>query len=870
MTWTVFDRSTLRCRACGIFTRTRHSTFMALAGEGAPDARLALIGEGPGEWEEAKEQNFVGRAGEMLDGCIREATLTRADLWIANSLRCRPVTAAGRNRKPNMHEIDCCRGYTVDELRDVKPNVIVALGDVAMTALLGKQLGGITEAQGKVIWSDEFNAWVIPTFHPAYALRKYAQRHWIVQALRLAKEVMTNGGPRAMDQTKVDVILTLDAACAARDDILSHEEFAFDWETKGNHLTRSLGFCLSISVREGHAYVFPRYLSGMIPAWSHVELRALDGLLTALLLSDRRKIGWQISYDNAITKTTLGIWPRNVYFCGLTAHHLWANHLGGLAHGLKACAAAYTPMGRYDDPLDQWLISNGYTDRGKPDLGALWLAPDEIVHLYNGCDSDATLRLKHFLMARLQESGLLPVFFSERMPLVRLYQGIDRQGVRINRPYLDDLSQFLGGALDHLQKEIAAHAGRSSFNPSSHDQVRDLLYEQIGLPVLGRTDSGEPSTREEILKQLEDGHDAVALILAYRAHEKIKGTYVDGKNTKAGQKKALRAVIDDDGYARMNTFISLAETYRFITRKPFPIHTWPKRDPKTGIPSVRALIIPDEDSVFCIRDYAQQEWAITAILAGQKDMIEAIVDRGEDVHEMVTRDLGGAPKESYLDSLGTFHDPEKDLLWHDRAAYDTYKKLRSDWKSTNFAILFRAGAHKLARLAFGCTGGARSDVICKAEKVAHCSCEERAALYIAQYYERFEEIKWFQYNVIKELRETEMVRERFGTYRKLPAINDQNFSLRSEAERQGCNFPVQRGGVAVMIRAMLRLDARLTKEKFPGRIVFSMHDEMIAQFRRDVAEEGMHLMKWAMEAPYRELDGRSLRSDGATVDCWGG
>jgi DNA polymerase-1 len=528
-------------------------------------------------------------------------------------------------------------------------------------------------------------------------------------------------------------------------------------------------------------------------------------------------------------------------------------------------------MGRYDDPLDQWLIGQGYTDRGKPDLGYLWLAPDEIVQYYNGCDSDATLRLKHFLAARLEEAGLTPTFYSERMPLVRLYQEVDRQGVRINRPYLDELSTFLGDALEKLRIELAEYAEDPEFNPSSHKQVADLFFEKIGLPILGRTDAGAPSTREEILKQLEEAHPAVPTLLTYRAHEKIKGTYVDGKDTVAGQKKALRAVIDDDGYARMNTFISLAETFRFITRKPFPIHTWPKRDPKTGIPSVRALIIPDEDSVFCIRDYVQQEWAIAALLAGQKDMIEAILDRGEDVHEMVTRDLGGAPKESFLDPLGAFRDPEKGhLVWRDRIAYDTYKKLRQDWKSTNFAILFRAGAKKLAKMAFGCTGDVRSSTLCKKEKVVACSCEDRAAQYIANYYERFEEIRWWQYNVIKDLQRTGMVSERFGTYRKLPAINDPNYLLRLEAERQGCNFPVQRGGVAVMIRAMLRLDVRLKKEKLPGRIVFSMHDEMIGQFRRDVAEEGMYLMKWAMEAPYRELDGRSLRTDGAVVDCWGG
>src|SRR5262245_66536057 len=86
-------------------------------------------------------------------------------------------------------------------------------------------------------------------------------------------------------------------------------------------------------------------------------------------------------------------------------------------------------------------------------------------------DSDATLRLKNFLAARLEESGLTKTFFDERMPLVRLYTGMDRQGVRINRPYLDELSAFFGTGLDSLRAQLAEYAENDDFNTLSHPKI---------------------------------------------------------------------------------------------------------------------------------------------------------------------------------------------------------------------------------------------------------------------------------------------------------------------------------------------------------------------------------------------------------------
>jgi uracil-DNA glycosylase family 4 len=880
--WTLFESAAAQCDACGL---SAHSKCYKLKGEGPRGAQIALVGEAPGWTEERDERPFVGRAGQLLDGCITEAGLNRDHLFLTNSVRCRPINLnTEKDRKPTLDEVDACRGYTLEELHALKPKVIVALGDTASSMLLSKRFGGIRERRGKVTWSDEWNAWIVESLHPSFALRQYAQRHFIIEDLKTAKRLVDEGGPREVKPTEIEVVLTLKHLERAKNEIIASGHFHFDWETygphaldptrgdneNGLHLTKARGFCLSIATREGHAYVIPRYLSGITPHWGR-SLSAVDDALREIFLSDCRKGGFHVAFDISITQSTLGVKPTHVDFCGMIAHHALNNHLVG-AHGLKSCVALYTSLGRYDDELDNWLTENGYTKEGKPDHDFIWKAPDAIVHKYNGMDSDGSLRLEHIFVPQLHEEGLWKIFTTDLMPVALEHQEIDRIGVHIDVPYLEKISKQLGDGLIALKTQITemarveGHIGADAdFNPNSHDQVAALLYDAQGLPILARTDGGKPATGEEFLLQLKDMSEYIPLILQYRAFTKVKGTWIDGTKSEKGQKKALRAVLDEDGYARMNTLVHGTETFRFVTRRPFAVHTFPKT--VKGMPSVRALIIPADGYTFLDADYVQQEFVIQSIVAGQWDMVEAILDRGEDAHEAVAYDLGGVKKADYLATEGYEYDG---LVWKSKDDYNTYKSIRSKWKSVNFMVMFRGQAKKLARMALGCTGDYKRGVVCKISGSTVCDCEQTAQQWIRDYYERYEAIKWWQYRTIKLGYEKGRSWTPFGTYRKLPAFFDADPFMRYEAERQACNAPIQISGAHVMRRAMLGIQARFRKEKFPGRVVMSIHDELITEVRTDLIDEGEYYVRRYMEQPFPELAGRSLRVDVAVASCWGG
>ena len=148
------------CTACRLSqTRTK-----AVFADGSPVADIMFIGEGPGFYEDREGLPFVGKAGMLLNRLLRQVGVNRADVYIANVVKCRPPG----NRDPRPDEIEACKHFLVEQIKLVDPVVVMTMGNFA-TKLLLKTATGITRTRGTVFpWWDRV---VIPTFHPAAALR---------------------------------------------------------------------------------------------------------------------------------------------------------------------------------------------------------------------------------------------------------------------------------------------------------------------------------------------------------------------------------------------------------------------------------------------------------------------------------------------------------------------------------------------------------------------------------------------------------------------------------------------------------------------------------------------------------------------------
>ncbi len=181
MDWDVLQRSALACRACALHETRTNVVF----GVGAQRASLMLIGEAPGAEEERQGEPFVGAAGRLLNAMLKAIDLTREDVYIANMLKCRPPG----NRDPRPEEVAACGGYLERQVQLIQPKLIVALGRVAAQHLL-KTDAPLGRLRGQL---HEFGTQRIPfmaTYHPAYLLRKPADKRKSWEDLKRIREVL--------------------------------------------------------------------------------------------------------------------------------------------------------------------------------------------------------------------------------------------------------------------------------------------------------------------------------------------------------------------------------------------------------------------------------------------------------------------------------------------------------------------------------------------------------------------------------------------------------------------------------------------------------------------------------------------------------
>ncbi|MFO7952863.1 MAG: uracil-DNA glycosylase [Bacillota bacterium] len=163
----------LECSGCDLRSTCRQVVF----GVGNPDARLVLIGEGPGGEEDRLGEPFVGRAGQLLDRILEAGKLKREDIYITNIVKCRPPN----NRLPVQKEIDACLPYLYKQIELINPKIILCLGSLAARTLLDKNIS-ITRQRGQ--WHKKRGRLYMATFHPAALLRDPNKKKFVWEDIK--------------------------------------------------------------------------------------------------------------------------------------------------------------------------------------------------------------------------------------------------------------------------------------------------------------------------------------------------------------------------------------------------------------------------------------------------------------------------------------------------------------------------------------------------------------------------------------------------------------------------------------------------------------------------------------------------------------
>jgi len=410
-------------------------------------------------------------------------------------------------------------------------------------------------------------------------------------------------------------------------------------------------------------------------------------------------------------------------------------------------------------------------------------------------DADITLQLKHFFTEELKDADNEKLFNEIEIPLLKVLAAMEIEGIRLDKDFLKNLSEALDKDILQLEKTIYEEAGEE-FNIASPKQLGEILFGKMKLvDKPKKTKTGQYSTGEEVLSYLAEEHQIVADVLAYRGLVKLKNTYVD----------ALPEQIEEKtGRIHTDYMQTVAATGRLSSNNPnlqnIPIRTERGRE-------VRKAFVPrDENYVLLAADYSQIELRIIAALSKEETMMKAFKE-GEDIHASTAAKVFDVP-------LG-----------------EVTREQRSNAKTVNFGIIYGVSAFGLSN---------QTDL----------SRAESKDL-IETYYKTYPKLRDYIDAQVEFARENGYVSTVMGRRRYLKDINAKNHMVRSGAERNAVNAPIQGSAADIIKVAMINIQQKLKEGNYQSKMLLQVHDELVFDIHKDELEELKPMIKSEMENAFK-------------------
>jgi DNA polymerase I len=403
---------------------------------------------------------------------------------------------------------------------------------------------------------------------------------------------------------------------------------------------------------------------------------------------------------------------------------------------------------------------------GQLDLGG---APGEDLPAWAGRRAVALQAVVPPLRAALEAAGLMRLHDEVERPLVRVLARMEVAGIAVDAAELRRINDELVAECERLEALIHKQAGET-FNVNSTPQLREVLYERLGLTPGRRTKTGF-STDAQTLEKIRDQHPVVETLLRYREVEKLRSTYGE----------SLLAEVAADGRIHATFHQTVARTGRLSSDRP-NLHNIPVRSEEGR--QLRRAFVPAPGHRFIVSDYDQIELRVIAHLAGDPGLIAAFAE-GRDIHRITAaRVFGVDPKEVTVAQ-------------------------RSRAKMVSYGLAYGMEAFGLA------------------QRLSIETSEAREIL--DAYFTAFPSVRAYMDKTVAEARSKGYTETLFGRRRPLPDLHSPNRSLRMAAERQAMNAGIQGLAADLFKVALVRLDAALERGGLSARLVLQVHDEVLVE-----------------------------------------
>ena len=542
---------------------------------------------------------------------------------------------------------------------------------------------------------------------------------------------------------------------------------AVDTETTSLNYMQAEIVGISLAVKTGEAAYIP--LGHDYPGAPDQLPRdeVLAALKDFLEDPDKKKVGHHLKYDAHIF-ARYGIDLRGMQFDSMLESYV----LNSVAtrHDMDSVARKYLHIStiHYEDVA------------GK---GAKQLTFNQIdleqASPYAAEDADIALQLHEYLWGELRKTKSLERLYEEiEQPLVPVLLDMEETGVLIDPKMLKTQSGELAKKMAKLEQEAHDLAG-SPFNLGSPKQLQQILFEDLGLPVVRKTPKGQPSTAEDVLQELADEYELPQVILEYRTVSKLKSTYTD---------KLPEQISPDTGRVHTSYHQAVTATGRLSSTDP-NLQNIPIRTPEGR--RIRQAFIAPTGFVLLAADYSQIELRIMAHLSGDKGLLNAFAAE-LDIHKATAAEVFGL-------------DPDEVTADHRRSA-----------KVINFGLMYGMSAFGLAKQ-LGITRG-------------------EAQEYVDLYFERYPGVKAYMDGIRAQAHDLGYVETVFGRRLYLPEINDRNAQRRQYAERSAINAPMQGTAADIIKIAMIAVHKWIKDSGANTRMIMQVHDELVFEVSKDSAE----------------------------------
>lgn len=496
------------------------------------------------------------------------------------------------------------------------------------------------------------------------------------------------------------------------------------------------------------------------------------------------KIGQNLKFDMSMLQN-YGVRVEGAIWDTMLMHYILEPEK---RHGMDYLAENYL---KYAPISIETLIGKRTT--GKVQLTMRDIAIEKIKD-YAAEDADVTYQLYQYFLPLLQ-GDLLKLYETIEAPLVSVLSAMEREGIRVDAQLLNEYAAVLDGEIKGIKQRVYEAAGVSptSVNLDSPRQVGELLFEKMGIHYpWKKTKTQQYSTDEEKLSEIADAHPIIQHILEYRQLAKLKSTYIE----------ALPLLINPKtGRIHSSFHQALTATGRLSSQNP-NLQNIPIRSEK-GREIRKAFVPRDAEHVLLAADYSQIELRLMAEMSKDEAMVEAF-RLGQDIHRATAARIYDVP----LDQVT--------------------KEQRYNAKTINFSIIYGAGATNISKN----LGIKRVE----AQKL------------IEDYFNQHPGVKRYMETTVHDARERGYAVTLCGRRRYLRDLSSRNGAMRSHAERNAINMPIQ-GTAADMIKlAMIQIDAALrARPELKTKLILQVHDELLFDVPRNEVDTVRDIIKHQME-----------------------